>query len=313
MRLRVDMRIGIDLGGTKIELAVLKPDGAVAWRQRVPTPRNDYDETIRAISGLVRNVETQIDCRAPVGIAIPGTISRNSGLVKNANSTCLIGHPLDKDLSAALRRPVRVANDANCFALSEAADGAGAGARVVFGIIAGTGVGGGLCVDGHVLEGANSIAGEWGHNPLPSPSSDEVAGPLCYCGKHGCIETWVSGPALSRQYSDRTGTPLSGTEIARAADTGDAAARAVMESFYDRFARAIASVVNIVDPDIIVMGGGLSGIDGLYRELPGRILRYAFSPEGPARVVKNMHGDSSGVRGAAWLWREDEIAEGRDR
>lgn len=307
------MRIGIDLGGTKIELAALAAGGEIAWRQRAPTPRNNYDETIRAICGLLNDAESHIGPRASVGLAIPGTISRKTGLVKNANSTCLIGHPLDKDLAAALGHPVRIANDANCFALSEATDGAGAGARAVFGIIAGTGVGGGLCFDGHVLEGANAIAGEWGHNPLPSPSSEEVAGPPCYCGKRGCIEAWVSGPSLSQQYKDRTGADMSGTEIAHAADVGDVAARATMELFYDRFARAIASVVNIFDPDVIVMGGGLSNIEGLYRELPERIMHYAFSPEGPSRIVKNMHGDSSGVRGAAWLWSEEEVSKGMGR
>jgi fructokinase len=228
--------------------------------------------------------------------------------VKNANSTKLIGHPLDKDLAAAIGRPVRVANDANCFALSEATDGAGRGAHIVFGIIAGTGVGGGIVIGGHALVGANGIAGEWGHNPLPRPSHEEIPGPPCYCGKSGCIEAWLSGPALARQFKEQTGRALIATEIAEAAENGDAAAQAVMEMFYDRFARSIASIVNVIDPDVVVIGGGLSKIDGLYRELPERSAAYAFTPEGPIRVLKNVHGDSSGVRGAAWLWGEEEYA-----
>lgn len=299
-------RIGIDLGGTKIEIVAMGEGGTILDRQRAPTPVRDYDATIRAMRDLVVGVEAKLGRRGSVGVAIPGTISTKTGLVKNANSTALIGHPLDKDLASALGRPVRVANDANCFALSEATDGAGKDARVVFGIIAGTGVGGSVCVDGHVVVGANAIAGEWGHNPLPAPSRDEVPGPTCYCGKTGCIEAWVSGPALERQYRERAGRTLIGTDIAKAAENGDEAARVVMEAFYDRFARAIASVVNILDPDVIVMGGGLSHMDGLYRELPARIEAHAFTPEGPARVVKNLHGDSSGVRGAAWLWSENE-------
>ena len=300
------MRIGIDLGGTKIEIVALNGDGGVVWRERVDTPKNDYEATISAMRDLVVRAEAHLGARGSVGVAIPGAISARTGLVKNANSTRLIGHPLDKDLAIAIGRPVRVANDANCFALSEATDGAGKGAGIVFGIIAGTGVGGGVCVDGRVLLGANAIAGEWGHNPLPSPSHAEIPGPACYCGKHGCIESWLCGPALARQYHEATGRALKGTEIAAAADAGDVAARAIMEPFFDRFARAIAGVVNILDPNAIVMGGGLSNMDALYRELPERIMRYAFTPEGPIPVLKNMHGDSSGVRGAAWLWRADE-------
>ena len=300
------MRIGIDLGGTKIELVALDDRGQILRRERVATPNGDYEATIRAMRDLVQRAEKELGRRGSVGVAIPGTISSKTGLVKNANSTKLIGHPLDKDLAAAISRPVRVANDANCFALSEATDGAGAGSAIVFGIIAGTGVGGGIVIDGRVLVGANAIAGEWGHNPLPAPSHDEVPGPDCYCGKRGCIESWLSGPALARQYKAQTGRDLIGTEIAAAAEQGDPPARAVMDMFFDRFARAIASVVNIVDPDVIVLGGGLSNIAALYRELPDRIPGYAFTPEGPARVRKNVHGDSSGVRGAAWLWREDE-------
>ncbi len=304
------MRMGIDLGGTKIEIAALDDGGAIQLRERVPTPKSGYDDTIAAIAGLVARAEATLSARGSVGVAIPGAISTRTGLVKNANSTRLIGHPLDKDLALALHRPVRVANDANCFALSEATDGAGANAHIVFGIIAGTGVGGGVCVGGRALTGAHAIAGEWGHNPLPSPRAHEVAGPPCYCGKTGCIETWCSGPALAAQFEQRTGRKLIGTEIADAAAAGDSDALAAMEIFYDRFARAIAYVVNILDPDAIVMGGGLSNIDTLYRELPPRVERYAFTPEGRTKILKNIHGDSSGVRGAAWLWREDEIALG---
>lgn len=307
------MRIGVDLGGTKIELAALAPNGAIVLRERIATPQHDYAATLDALRELVTSAEARLGETASVGVAIPGTLSARTGLVKNANSTWLIGHPLDKDLSALLDRPIRVANDANCFALSEATDGAGHGAQIVFGIIVGTGVGGGICIDGKILTGANAIAGEWGHNPLPAPRDDERPGHLCYCGKSGCIETWLSGPALTRQFFAMTSERATAAEIAARAKNGDADAAAVMESFYDRFARAIASVVNILDPDVVVMGGGLSNIDTLYRELPARIMRHAFTPEAPIRVVKNRHGDSSGVRGAAWLWREDEgrIAVGR--
>ena len=302
------MRIGIDLGGTKIELVALDSAGEVVWRERVPTPKDDYVGTVHAMRDLVARAEDELGARGSVGVAIPGTISARTGLVKNANSTKLIGHPLHRDLAAAIGRPVRVANDANCFALSEATDGAGKGAHTVFGIIAGTGVGGGVVIGGRVLVGANAIAGEWGHNPLPWPSHDEVPGPDCYCGKKGCIESWLSGPALARQFKEATGRVLMATEIAEEAEQGDAAAKAMMEVFYDRFARSIASIVNILDPDVFVVGGGLSKIDGLYRELPKRIMAYAFTPEGPTPVLKNVHGDSSGVRGAAWLWGEGEHA-----
>jgi fructokinase len=304
------VRIGIDLGGTKIEIVALGDDGAVCLRERTPTPKTGYDDTIRAMRDLVVAARSRLASNASVGVAIPGTISTLTGLVKNANSTNLIGHPLNKDLAAAIGQPVRVANDANCFALSEATDGAAAGADIVFGIIAGTGVGGGVCVGGRVLTGAHAIAGEWGHNPLPAPRADELPGPVCYCGKIGCIESWCCGPALMAQFERRSGRKLSGTEIAAAAASGDAEASATMELYFDRFARAIAGLVNILDPDAIVFGGGLSNIDALYSELPPRVERYAFTPEGRTHIVKNKYGDSSGVRGAAWLWREDEIARG---
>lgn len=304
------MRTGIDLGGTKIEIVVLGQDGQILLRERTPTPKTGYDDTIRAMRDLVVMADARLEATPSVGVAIPGTISALTGFVKNANSTNLIGHPLDRDLAAAIGRPVRVANDANCFALSEASDGAAAGSGIVFGIIAGTGVGGGVCIHGRVLAGAHGIAGEWGHNPLPAPRPDELPGPTCYCGKTGCIESWCCGPALMAQFEKKTGRKLSGTEIAAAAVAGDGDARAAMELFYDRFARAIAGLVNILDPDAIVIGGGLSKIDGLYSELPPRVERYAFTPEGPTHIVRNKHGDSSGVRGAAWLWPDDEPAHG---
>ena len=299
------MRLGIDLGGTKTEIIALGDGGRELVRRRVPTPKESYDDVIRTMRDLVTGVEGELNARGTVGVAIPGTISPMTGLVKNANATRLIGHPLDKDLSAALGRDVRVANDANCFALSEATDGAAAGRDIVFGIIAGTGVGGGVCVGGRVLTGAHAIAGEWGHNPLPSPTIEEVRNPpQCYCGRKGCIEAWCSGPAFEAQFKDRTGKSLKAAEIAAAASQGDAAAKDAIEQFLDRFARAIATLVNILDPDAIVIGGGLSNIDMLYSELPALVERYAFSPQGPTAILKNRHGDSSGVRGAAWLWPE---------
>jgi fructokinase len=303
------VRLGIDLGGTKTEIIAL--DGSrELLRNRVPTPKDAYDDVIRTLRDLVVAAETELGRRGTVGIAIPGTISRGTGLVKNANATRLIGHALDHDLAAALVRPVRVANDANCFTLSEASDGAGQGADVVFGVIVGTGCGGGVAVHGRVLDGAHGIAGEWGHNPLPRPTLEEVRfAPECYCGRAGCIETWISGTGLAADFARRTGRTLQGPDIAAAAaSAGDTQARAVMEDFYDRFARSLASIVNVLDPDVIVLGGGLSNINALYTELPIRTERHAFTPEGPIRVVRNRHGDSSGVRGAAWLWSEAEAA-----
>jgi fructokinase len=298
------MRIGIDLGGSKIEVAALDASGDIVYRERANTPKSDYTETIRVMRDLVLAAEIKLRTTGTVGVAIPGTISARTGFVKNANSTQLIGHPLDKDLGLALNRTVRVANDANCFALSEAADGAAKGADVVFGIIAGTGVGGGVCVGGRSIAGAHLIAGEWGHNPLPGTREDEIPSPECYCGRRGCIEAWCSGPALERQFLAATGCNMSAREIAEAAERGSETACEVMNTYYDRFARAIATLVNILDPDAIVIGGGLSNIDAFYRELPPRVERYAFTPEAPPRIVKNVHGDSSGVRGAAWLWPE---------
>lgn len=302
------MRFGIDLGGTKIEIIAIDESGQESHRRRVPTPHTGYDDTIRVIHDLVLDAEATIGRQGSVGVAIPGAISPKTGLVKNANSTRLIGHPLDKDLSAALNRPVRVANDANCFALSEATDGAGQGHNVVFGIISGTGVGGGLCVGGKVITGPHAIAGEWGHNPLPAPRDDEITfSPQCYCGKHGCIESWCSGPALAADYKRSTGRELSPKEIS---SSNEPEALAALDRFYDRFARAIATLVNVLDPDAIILGGGMSNIDKLYTELPPRVMKYAFTPEALPLILKNVHGDSSGVRGAAWLWHKDEVAQG---
>ena len=302
------MRFGIDLGGTKIEILALGDKGQVLYRNRRSTPSSSYEETVKAISGEVMAAEAKLGTQGSVGIAIPGAISRKTGLVKNANQTKMIGHPLDKDLQAVLNRPIRVENDANCFALSEAADGAGVGFGIVFAVIIGTGVGGGICVGGKVLSGANGIAGEWGHNYLPNPTAEEFAhAPKCNCGRLGDIESWCCGPALMRQYELRTGKKYLPKDIIAAARGGEAAALTELEAYYDRFSRALASVVGLLDPDVIVLGGGLSNMEELYSELPKRVEKYAFTPEGPTNIVKNRHGDSSGVRGAAWLWRPEEV------
>ena len=294
------MRLGLDLGGTKIELIALDRSGREILRRRVPSPQNDYQATLAALAGLVQQAEAAVGQRGSVGIGIPGTLSARTGLVKNANSTWLIGKPLDRDLGAALGREVRLANDANCFALSEASDGAAAGAGLVFGVIAGTGVGGGVVVDGKLVEGAHGIAGEWGHNPLPAMNPQEQAeAPQCYCGKRGCIETFCSGPGLAADYFRHTGRALTAAQIA---SSDDADAKAALARLSDRLARGLATVVNLLDPDAIVLGGGLSNIERLYADLPPLVERYAFTPEGSTRIVRNRHGDSSGVRGAAWLW-----------
>jgi fructokinase len=299
------MRIGIDLGGTKIEAILLAPDGTIPFRQRVATPRDDYAGTIEAIASLVAAAERAAGGTAPVGIGMPGAISPATGLVKNANSTWLNGRPLDRDLATRLGRPVRLANDANCFALSEASDGAAAGAPVVFGVILGTGCGGGVVVDGRVLTGPNAIAGEWGHNPLPWPDGDERPGPPCYCGKTGCLETFLSGPGLARDYAGRAGADasiLSAPEVVARAGAGDAAAREALDRYADRLARGLATIVNVLDPDAIVLGGGMSNVTMLYDVVPRLLGRYVFSDRVTVRLVPPMHGDSSGVRGAAWLW-----------
>ena len=294
------MRIGIDLGGTKIEGIALDDRGAERVRQRVPTPPH-YAGTVDAIGALVEALEADVG-PGTVGVGIPGSLGARTGRVRNANSTWLNGRPLGADLEAQLGRPVRVANDANCFALSEAADGAGAGADVVVGVILGTGVGGGVVVGGRVLEGAGRIAGEWGHVSLPWPGPDERPGPPCYCGQSGCVETFLSGPALARDHRTTTGDALDAPEIARRAAAGDAGARATLARYTDRLGRGLAMLANVLDPDVIVLGGGVSNLDGLAEAAAAAMTPYVFAPEVATRVVRNAHGDSSGVRGAAWLW-----------
>ena len=296
------MRIGIDLGGTKIEAIALDGMGAERARRRVPTPRDDYPATIEAIGALVEDVERELGGTARVGVGMPGTLSPATGLVKNANSVWLNGQALDRDLTARLRRPLRFANDANCFALSEAVDGAGAGARVVFGVIIGTGTGGGVAVDGAVLTGPNAIAGEWGHNPMPWPTADEWPGPRCYCGRTGCVETFLSGPGLAADYRRASGGSAEAAEIAERAAQGDEAARGAVLRYEDRLTRALASVINVLDPDVIVLGGGMSNLAGLCEAVPRRWGTYVFSDRVDTRLARARHGDSSGVRGAAWLW-----------
>jgi len=300
------MRIGIDLGGTKIEGIALDGSSEIL-RRRVPTPRDDYAATVRAIGALVASIESELGCKGTVGVGIPGAISARTGLVKNANSTWLIGHALDRDLSSELGRPVRLSNDANCFALSEATDGAGQGAQIVFGVILGTGTGGGVVVNGHAVEGLNRIAGEWGHNPLPWPRDDERPGPACYCGRSGCIETFLSGGGLAATYAAVAKAGLAANDIARLAAGGDRLASKALDIYEGRLARALASIINVLDPDVIVLGGGLSNIDRLYANVPALWQRFVFS-DGPVdtRLLPPRHGDSSGVRGAAWLWRDND-------
>jgi fructokinase len=305
------MRIGIDLGGTKTEAIALGNDGRELARERVPTPHGDYDATVAAIVALVRRVEEHAGARGTVGVGIPGTISAATGLVKNANSTWLIGRPFDRDLARALDRPVRIENDANCFTLSEVVDGAGAGARVAFGVILGTGVGGGIVVDGRVRTGANAIAGEWGHNGLPRVEPHDLPLPACYCGRHGCIETYLSGPALLADHRRRGGVAEDATGIVAAAERGDPAARATMTRYVRRLGRALASVVNVLDPDVIVLGGGLSNVAMLARDASAAMAEHVFSDAVVTRIVRNVHGDSSGVRGAAWLWPADHQPSSR--
>jgi fructokinase len=300
------MRVGVDLGGTKIEALGLDDAGRELARRRVPTPQHDYPATVEAIADVVETIEKETGKRGTVGVGMPGALSPATGLVKNANSTWLIGQALDRDLSARLGRPVRFANDANCFALSEAVDGAAAGARVVFGVIVGTGTGGGVVVDRKVLTGPNAIAGEWGHNPLPWPREGEWPGPPCYCGKTGCVETFLSGPGLARDYRAATGDEVTGPEIVARAERGEAAATASLERYEDRMARALAVVLNIVDPDVVVLGGGMSQITRLYEAVPRIWQEWAFSDRVDTPLRPPVHGDSSGVRGAAWLWGPDD-------
>lgn len=335
------MRIGIDLGGTKTEIVCLdQKNGKELYRHRVPTKKGDYQATITTICALVEQAESTLGQKGTVGVGIPGTVSRDTGLVKNANSTWLNGQPLDKDLAAALGRPVRMENDANCLAVSEATDGAGAGKPVVFAAIIGTGCGAGLAIDGRAVSGINGIAGEWGHNPLSYPSvyhpdaaslyarfetapgvSDtldqyftgdatvaEYPGPLCYCGRRGCLETWISGTGFKNDYARVTGESLSTNDIIAQSRTGEPQAVAALTRYIDRLARGLAAVINIVDPDIVVLGGGMSNVDELYEKLPHIWGRYVFSDKVNTALAPARHGDSSGVRGAAWLWRADEAA-----
>jgi fructokinase len=297
------MRIGIDLGGTKIAGVALGDEGETLWSERVPSPSEDYHRLIEAVADLVARAERATGRRGSIGIGIPGAIDPASGLVKNANTIVLIGKPFDRDMAARLGRPVRLANDANCLIQSEASDGAAQGSSLAFGVILGTGVGGGIAFDGRLREGPNAIAGEWGHNPLPWPAADELPGEPCYCGKRGCIETFLSGPGLSRDAAAATGLSRTPPEIVAAAEAGDAGAEAVLARYEDRLARALASVINIIDPDMIVLAGGLSQMPRLYEQVPILWQRYVFSPQPPRTLLKPArHGDASGVRGAAWLW-----------
>lgn len=296
------LRVGVDLGGTKTEAIAIDPSGAVLLRRRVPTPASDYAAIIATIAALVHSIEAELGGEARVGVGVPGSISPRSGFIRNSNTLVLNQRPFAKDLAQALPRETRIENDANCFALSEATDGAAQGRDVVFGVILGTGVGGGLTLRGQLLRGANAIAGEWGHNPLPRMSPDEFPGARCYCGRKGCIETFLCGGALAQSYGEKSGENVGAEEVARRAGNGEALALGALESYRDRLARALASVVNIVDPDIIVLGGGVSNIDRLYEGLENLVGDYAFTDALATPIVRNRHGDSSGVRGAAWLW-----------
>lgn len=303
------IRFGIDLGGTKIEILALDESGSERYRQRVATPHGSYAETLAAIVSLIRNAEESLGAKGTVGIATPGAISRapdhGAGVIKNANSTCLNGKPLVDDLQSALNREVRIENDANCFVLSEATDGAAAGMQSVFGVIIGTGTGGGICIDGRIVRGANAIAGEWGHNPLPWPQASELPGLACYCGKHGCIETWLSGTGLEKHFVEDSGHVLSGSEIVQNAPH-DAACEAALLAYEDRLARSLATIINVLDPDAIVLGGGLSQVARWYSSVPKIWTKYILSDYVATRLLPPKFGDSSGVRGAAWLWNQNQ-------
>ncbi len=295
------LRIGVDLGGTKIEIIALADDGRELLRRRVATPKEDYAAILETIASLVRTVEAELGARGTLGIGTPGSISRATGLLRGSNSVCLNGRPIKADLEPRLERAVQITNDANCFALSEATDGAGAGAEVVFGVILGTGVGAGIVVRGGILTGPNAIAGEWGHNPLPWPRDGERPGPACFCGLTGCIETFLSGPGLERDYLKATGEPLTAHEIAGRAAAGEGAAQAAMDTYEERLGRALAHIINVLDPDVIVLGGGMSNVERLYVNVPRQWRAWVFSDRVDTRLVRHCHGDSSGVRGAAWL------------
>src|SRR5258708_22938186 len=300
------MRIGVDLGGTKIEALALGGEGRVLGRRRIPTPRHVYPATVDAIAGLVDALERDLGGRGTVGVGMPGAISPATGLVKNASSVWLNGKPLAEDLTQRLGRSLRFANDANCFTLSEAVDGAAQGARVVFGVIVGTGTGGGIAVGGRVLTGPNAIAGEWGHNPLPWPRAGGGPGPPCYCGKTACVETFLSGPGLARDHQEHTGEDKDAAEIAAGAEAGDPGARATLDRYEDRMARALAALINVLDPDAVVLGGGMSKLGRLYQNVPPLWQRYGLSDRLDTPLLAPLHGDSSGVRGAAWLWGPGE-------
>ncbi len=299
------IRFGIDLGGTKIEILALAPDGRELLRRRVPTPPNDYDRIVNAICTLVEDAERALGLppgAARVGVGTPGTLSRATRLLRGANSVCLNGRPLQDDIELRLRRDIRLTNDANCFALSEASDGGGRGAGIVFGAILGTGVGAGVVVHGQVLDGPNGIAGEWGHNPLPWPRDDERPGAPCFCGRAGCIETFLSGPGLTRDFESHTGEKVAPQVIVDRAVYGDAACEAALQRYEERLSRALGHVMNLLDPDVIVLGGGMSNLERLYTAVPRLWRAWVFSDRIDTRLVRNVHGDSSGVRGAAWLW-----------
>jgi fructokinase len=297
-----ELRLGVDLGGSKIEIIAIDREGRERLRRRMPTPQRDYEATLDAAAAAVLEAERELGMSGSVGIGTPGSISRATGLLRGSNSVCLNGQPIRRDLERRLGREIRITNDANCFALSEAVDGAGQGARVVFGVILGTGVGAGITVAGQVLDGPNAIAGEWGHNPLPWPRDDERPGASCFCGRAGCIETFLSGPGLARDHAHVTGRSLSVEAIVAAAGGNDPDALATLERYEERIARALAHVINLLDPDVIVLGGGLSNLDRLYANVPTQWGAWVFSDRVDTKLVKNRHGDSSGVRGAAWLW-----------
>lgn len=297
------MRIGVDLGGTKIEAIALDDDGTVFQRRRVDTPRDDYDAIVNAIVALVQGLEAELGMEGSVGVGIPGAVSPATDLVKNANTVCLIGQPLHLHLNEALGRDVRIANDADCFAVSEATDGAGAGAASVFGVIIGTGCGGGIVINSKLVGGPNAIAGEWGHNPLPWPQPDELPGPACYCGQHGCLETWISGTGLQNDFIRHGGEVWKAQQIVQAAEQGNELAAQALLRYEDRMARALAVVINILDPEVIVLGGGMSNVTRLYDNVPKLWGQYVFSDQVATKLLPPKHGDSSGVRGAAWLWQ----------
>ncbi len=292
-------RIGVDLGGTKIEAVALADDGAIVWRERVPTPKLTADSIYDAITGLVERCEATLGVAATVGIGTPGSLSPKTGLLRGSNTVMLNGQPVKQALESRLKRELRMANDANCFALSEAVDGAGKAAEIVFGVILGTGVGGGIVINGKIVTGLHAIGGEWGHNPLPWPAADELPGPRCYCGKLGCIETWLAGPGIAAHFGDASATT---SEIVKRADAGDATAETYLQRVEDRLARALATIINVLDPDVIVLGGGVSNVSRLYDTVPKLLPSYVFSEFVETKIASNVHGDSSGVRGAAWLW-----------